>query len=105
MISSACAIPLQEGAEIVQLIYQAPRPEHCQFLGQASASDGGMVSGEFMSDAKIHAGTANQMKNLAFAMGGNLVFIKKQFNKNKNLTVNKTNQTMIGFVYHCNNLP
>jgi hypothetical protein len=105
MTITACAIPLQEGAEIVQLIYQRPSAETCQFIGQTSASDGGMVSGDFMTDAKIHEGTANQMKNKAFAMGGNLVFIQQQFDKNKRLTATKTNQTMIGFVYYCFGFP
>ena len=99
-----CAISLQVGADIVQLIYTKPNKDVCRFLGQTSASDGGMVSGDFMSDAAIHEGVANQMKNKAYQMGGNIVFIQQQFNKNKNLTIIKTNQTMIGFVYHCQGL-
>ncbi len=100
----SCAIPLNQGAEVVQLIYIKPSNESCQFIGQASASDGGMVSGDFMSDAKIHRSTANIMKNKAFEMGGNLVYIQQQFNKNKKLTTTMTNQTMLGFVYHCRGL-
>ncbi|BCG64305.1 MAG: hypothetical protein methR_P2078 [Methyloprofundus sp.] len=105
MTITACAISLEKGAEIVQLIYQRPSADTCQFIGQTSASDGGMVSGDFMTDAKIHEGAANQMKNKAFAMGGNLVFIQHQFNENKLLTATKTKQTMIGFVYYCFGLP
>lgn len=104
MIITACAISLEKGAEIVQLIYQQPSADTCQFIGQTSASDGGMVSGDFMSDAKIHEGAANQMKNKAFAMGGNLVFIQQKFDENKLLTATKTKQTMIGFVYYCDDL-
>lgn len=96
-----CAIDLQEGAGIVQLIYKQPKQKNCRFIGQTSASDGGMVSGDFMSDAKIHRSTANLMKNKAYEMGGNVVYIEQQFNKNKNLTTTLTNQTMIGFVYQC----
>ena len=100
----SCAISLQEGAEIVQLIYIQPKEENCQFIGQTSASDGGMVSGDFMSDAKIHRSTANLMKNKAYEMGGNVVYIQQQFNKNKNLTKTMTNQTMLGYVYDCHGL-
>lgn len=100
----SCAIRLQEGAEIVQLIYIKPNEQNCRFIGQASASDGGMVSGDFMSDAKIHRSTANMMKNKAYAMGGNLVYIQQQFNKNEDLTKTLTNQTMQGFVYQCQGL-
>ena len=100
----SCAISLQKGAEIVQLIYILPNEENCRFIGQTSASDGGMVSGDFMSDAKIHKSTANMMKNKAYAMGGNLVYIQQQFNKNRNLTKTLTNQTMLGYVYQCQGL-
>ena len=100
----SCAIPLQEGADIVQLIYIQPKEDKCQFIGQTSASDGGMVSGDFMSDAKIYRSTANLMKNKAYAMGGNIVYIQQQFNKNKDLTKTLTNQTMLGFVYQCQGL-
>ena len=97
----SCAIPLQPGAGVVQLIYIKPNEETCRFIGQTSASDGGMVSGDFMSDAKIHRSTANLMKNKAYEMGGNIVYIQQQFNKNEKLTKTKTNQTMLGFVYQC----
>ena len=100
----SCAIPLQQGAEVVQLIYIKPNEETCRFIGQTSASDGGMVSGDFMSDAKIHKSTANLMKNKAYEMGGNIVYIQQQFNKNEKLTKTKTNQTMRGFVYQCHGI-
>ena len=101
---SSCMIKLQEGAEIVQLIYIEPEEEYCRFIGQTSASDGGMVSGDFMSDAKIYKSTANLMKNKVYAMGGNVVYIQQQFNKNEDLTKTMTNQTMQGFVYQCQGL-
>jgi hypothetical protein len=97
-------IKLQEGAEIVQLIYIQPSEDNCRFIGQASASDGGMISGDFMSDAKIHKSTANMMKNKVYAMGGNLVYIQQQFNKNEKLTNTLTNQTMLGLYINVRDL-
>lgn len=88
----------------MQLIYIQPSEDNCRFIGQASASDGGMISGDFMSDAKIHKSTANMMKNKVYAMGGNLVYIQQQFNKNEKLTNTLTNQTMLGYVYQCQGL-
>lgn len=101
---ASCMIKLEKGAETVQLIYIQPEEESCRFIGQTSASEGGMVSGDFMSDAKIHKSTANLMKNKAYAMGGNMVYIQQQFDKNKGLTKTMTNQTMLGFVYQCQGL-
>lgn len=100
----SCATSLQPGAEIVQLIYIKPNKYTCQFMGQTTASDGGMVSGDFMSNAKIHRSTANRMKNKAYKMGGNIVYIQQQFNKNERLTKTLTNQTMQGFIYQCQGL-
>ena len=100
----SCAIRLEKGAEIVQLIYSQPNEDNCRFIGQTSASDGGMISGDFMSDAKIYRSTANMMKNRAYAMGGNVVYIQQQYNKNKDLTKTLTNQSMQGFVYQCQGL-
>lgn len=97
----SCVTPLKKEAEIVQLIYIEPKEGQCRFIGQTSASDGGMVSGDFMTDAKIYRSTANLMKNKAYKMGGNAVYIQQQFNKNKDLTKAMTNQTMQGFVYQC----
>ncbi len=97
----SCTIPLKPGAEVVQLVYTKPVKGNCRFIGQTSASDGGMVSGDFMSDAKIHRNTSNLMKNKAVEMGGNIVYIQQQFNKNEKLTKTLTNQTMLGFVYYC----
>jgi hypothetical protein len=57
-----------------------------------------------LSDAKIHKSTANMMKNKVYAMGGNLVYIQQQFNKNEKLTNTLTNQTMLGYVYQCQGL-
>ena len=100
----SCVIPLNKEAEIVQLIYIEPQEDQCRFIGQTSASDGGMVSGDFMTDAKIYRSTANLMKNKAYEMGGNIIYIQQQFNKNNTLTKTMTNQTMLGFVYECQGL-
>ncbi|NOQ63884.1 MAG: DUF4156 domain-containing protein [Methyloprofundus sp.] len=97
----SCAIPTQKGADIVAIVYELPVKDSCRFLGQATASDGGIVSGEFMKDERILKNTANILKNKAYAMGGDVVYIQQEFNKNKNITRVKTNQTMQGYVYHC----
>lgn len=101
VLTLSCSIPLQKEAKSVQLVYIQPNKGLCQFIGQTSASDGGIVSGDFMSSTTIHKSTENLMKNKAYSMGGNTVYVEQQFNKNEKLTENMTNQTMIGFIYQC----
>jgi len=101
LLITACATSLQEGAEAVVIVNIVPAEKICEFLGQISASEGGMISGEFMQDDKIKRGAINQLKNKALLMGGNTVYIEKDFNALKHLTPRKLNQTNIGLVYRC----
>jgi len=98
---TACVTPLQEGAEEVLIVNVKPAEKICEFLGQISASEGGMVSGDFMRDSKIKLGAINQLKNKALLMGGNAVYIEENFNALTHLTPRTLNQTNIGLVYRC----
>jgi len=98
---TACATSLEEGAEKVLLVNIKPSDKMCEFLGQVSASEGGMVFGEFMSNNKIKEGAHNQLKNSALKMGGNTVYIERSFNDLKHLTPVKLNQTNIAYIYLC----
>jgi len=98
---TACATSLQEGAEDILIVNIEPAEKICEFLGQISASEGGMVSGDFMRDSKIKRGAINQLKNKALLMGGNTVYIEENFNALTHLSPRKLNQTNIGLVYRC----
>lgn len=102
LVVTACAeTKLKEGAERVLLINIEPSEKMCEFLGQVSASEGGMIFGEFMSNEKIKEGAYNQLKNSALAMGGNTVYIKRSYNRLKHLTPVRLNQTNLATVYLC----
>jgi hypothetical protein len=73
----------------------------CEFLGQVSASEGGLIFGEFMSNRKIKEGAHNQLKNSALKMGGNTVYVERSFNDLKHLTPVTLNQTNIAYIYLC----
>jgi len=102
LMLSACATSLEEGAEDILMVNIRPSEKLCEFLGQISVSEGGMVSGDFMRDSKIKEGANNQLKNRALKMGGNTVFIESRFNDLKHLSSQKLNETLIGYVYLCN---
>jgi len=101
LLLTACATSLEEGAETILIVNVEPAEKMCEFLGQISASEGGMVSGDFMRDSKIKLGAINQLKNKALLMGGNTVYIEENFNALTHLSPRKLNQTNIGLVYRC----
>ncbi len=71
---SACqAIPLESGAEKVRLTHQ--EPTNCKFLGDVTGSQGNEFTGELTSNAAMETGARNDIKNKAYAMGGNVVYL------------------------------
>lgn len=101
ILTACAATPLEEGAEKILLINFKPSEKMCEFLGQVSASEGGMIFGEFMSNHKIKEGAYNQLKNSTLKMGGNTVYVERSFNSLKHLTPVTLNQTNIAYVYRC----
>lgn len=101
LMLTACATTLQEGSEKILLVNFKPSEKMCEFLGQVSASEGGLIFGEFMSNRKIKEGVHNQLKNSALKMGGNTVYVERSFNDLKHLTPVTLNQTNIAYIYLC----
>ena len=67
------AIPLNPGAEKVRLTYNEPKG--CKFLGDVTGSQGNEFTGELTSNATMETGARNDLKNKAFALGGNVVYV------------------------------
>lgn len=72
LLSGCAAIPLNPGAEKVQMAFRAPAKE-CDFLGYIQGAQGGFFTGGWTSNSNLQQGAANDMRNKALAMGGNYV--------------------------------
>jgi len=107
---SACAAqPLQPEAKMVRLTTIEP-DKNCEFLGDITGNQGDFFTGEFTSNANLETGARNDIKNKAYSMGGNVVFILTQragqsgaYDPNYGGGTSQTNVTLSGNVYYCPN--
>ena len=106
-VSACTAVPLQDGAKLVRLTNTEPTKE-CQFLGDVTGNQGDFLTGEFTSNAELETGARNDIKNKAYSLGGNLVYLLTQragqtgsFDKHFGGSSVQTNVTLSGNVYFC----
>jgi hypothetical protein len=107
---TACAsIPLKQEATLVRLTHVEPSTEECQFLGDITGSQGDFIQGSFTSNEDLETGARHDLKNKAYEMGGNVVYLLTQragqsggFDEYGGST-EQTNVTLSGNVYRCPN--
>jgi hypothetical protein len=101
LLACACsAIGVQHGAELVRVTNREPGRE-CKFLGDVTGSQGNRFTGGFTSDANLETGARNDLKNKAFALGGNVVYILTQRESQTGKSLDRKNVTLSGNVYRC----
>jgi len=103
-IVGCSAITHEPGAEKVRIVRTDPGKE-CEYLGEVTGDQGNWLSGAFTSNANLETGALNDMKNKAFEMGGNLVFILTNragstTDQSSGVT-RQTNVVITGSVYKC----
>jgi len=97
---------LQPGAEKVRLTNNEPGKE-CKYLGEITGNQGNFFTGEWTSNSNLETGAANDLKNQALGMGGNVVSLLTQragqtgsiYDSSGSLA--QTNVTLTGNVYKC----
>jgi hypothetical protein len=107
-VSACTAVPLQNDAKLVRLTNTEPAHETCKFLGDVTGNQGDFLTGEFTSNAELETGARNDIKNKAYNLGGNLVYLLTQragqtgsFDKHFGGSSVQTNVTLSGNVYYC----
>jgi hypothetical protein len=109
-LSACTAVPLQPNATLVRLTTTEPSKE-CKYLGDITGNQGDFLTGEFTSNANLETGARNDLKNQAYALGGNVIFLLTQragqtgsFDIEFGGGMSQTNVTLTGNVYHCPNI-
>ena len=101
LMGCACsAINVQRGAQLVRVTNTEPGRE-CKFLGDVTGSQGNRFTGGFTSDANLETGARNDLKNKAFELGGNVVYILMQRESQTGNSRDRKNVTLSGNVYRC----
>ena len=101
LIVSACsATNAKRGAELVRVTNKEPGQE-CKFLGDLTGSQGNRFTGGFTSDENLETGARNDLKNKAFDLGGNVVYLLTQRDSQTGDSRDRKNITLGGNVYQC----
>ncbi|GAB5379610.1 MAG: DUF4156 domain-containing protein [Aliiglaciecola sp.] len=108
-ISACSSIPLEPGAKLVRLTNAEPTNE-CKFLGDITGNQGDFFTGEFTSNEDLETGARNDLKNKAYRMGGNVIYLLTQragqtgsYHGEFGGGLSQTNVTLSGNVYYCQN--
>lgn len=106
-LAGCSAVPLQSDAKFVRLTNSEPTSE-CRFLGDVTGNQGDFFTGEFTSNENLETGARNDLKNKAYAMGGNVIYLLTQragqsgsFDTEFGGGISQTNVTLSGNVYKC----
>jgi hypothetical protein len=101
LVLSACsATNVTRGAELVRVTNKEPGRE-CKFLGDVTGTQGNRFTGGFTSDANLETGARNDLKNKAFDLGGNVVYLLIQRDSQTGDSRDRKNVTLSGNVYRC----
>ncbi|ENN6470515.1 DUF4156 domain-containing protein [Vibrio vulnificus] len=101
ILSGCAAKPIIEGAEKVELTTERPDRSHCDYLGEVVGSQGNWVTGDFTSNEDLIIGARNELKNKAFQLGANVVYVEGMANTNAWGSLGTTNTTAIGKAFKC----
>ncbi|MDE1462864.1 DUF4156 domain-containing protein [Spartinivicinus poritis] len=88
-------------ASNIELVNIAPNFSKCSYLGEVVGSQGNWFTGDFTSNENLMVGARNELKNEAFKLGGNIVYVQELRNTNAHQSLGTTNTTAIGKVYKC----
>lgn len=102
LLLSACAAKQAlQGAERIELVIEAPDKDKCEFLGEIIGSQGNWFTGDFTSNKNLMIGARNELRNEAFKLGANLVYVQDLKNTNAYGSLGTTNTTGVGKAYKC----
>ncbi len=111
----SCAATQIKSSNAMKVLITRTEPKDCEYLGDVTGNQGNFFMGRFTSNANLETGARNDMKNKAYAMGGDTVVIltdragvtgsgSAQGSGNlfsASYSQAQTNVTMMGTVFKC----
>ena len=102
LILAACsAKTLTPGAERAELVNTQPDRSKCEYLGEIVGSQGNWFTGDFTANEDLVVGARNELRNKAYELGGNTVYVQDLVHSRASESLGTTNVTGIGKVYKC----
>jgi hypothetical protein len=90
-------------ANSVEIVNEKPDKSKCAFVGEVVGSQGNWFTGDYTSNENLVLGARNELRNEAYKLGGNIVYMQDMKNTNAWGSLGTTNTTAIGKVYKCDN--
>lgn len=95
------AVQVKPEAANVDIVIEKPNNDKCKFLGEVIGSQGNWFTGDYTSNENLVVGARNELRNEAYRLGGNVVFIQNMANSSAWGSLGTTNTTVIGRAYKC----
>ncbi|MFM2589713.1 DUF4156 domain-containing protein [Vibrio sp. TBV020] len=91
-----------ESAKGIEIVTTEPNRSMCSYVGEVIGSQGNWLTGDFTSNENLVLGARNELRNEAFKLGANLVYVQESKNTNATIgSLGTTNTTVIGKAYKC----
>ena len=101
ILSGCSAIKVMPEANTVEIVNEPVDKNKCKFLGEIIGSQGNWFTGDYTSNKNLVAGARNELRNEAYKLGANIVYIQDMKNTNAWGSLGTTNTTAIGKAYKC----
>ena len=101
ILSGCSATKVMPQANSVEIVNEPVDKSKCKFLGEIVGSQGNWFTGDYTSNKNLVAGARNELRNEAYKLGANIVYIQNMANTNAWGSLGTTNTTAIGKAYKC----
>jgi len=95
------ATQITREAQTVEIVNHKPNVDKCKFVGEIIGSQGNWFTGDFTSNKNLVAGARNELRNEAYKLGANIVYVQDMKNTNAWGSLGTTNTTVVGKAYRC----
>jgi len=102
LVMSGCAATrVMPEARGVELVNEPPDMSRCRFIGEVVGSQGNWFTGDLTPNKNLVIGARNELRNEAYKLGGNVVYIQDMKSTVGWGAAGITNTTAVGKVYKC----
>jgi hypothetical protein len=101
LLVGCAALPVSEEARGIELVNDKPDMSKCKFLGEVTGSQGNWITGDLTPNKNLIEGARNQLRNEAYQLGGNVVYVQGVSNNGSWGSLGLDNSTIIGKTYKC----
>jgi len=101
LLIGCAATQVMRGAQVVEIVNEKPDEDKCKFVGEVIGSQGNWFTGDFTSNKNLVVGARNELRNEAYNLGANIVYIQDMKNTNAFGSLGTTNTTAVGKAYKC----